>query len=84
MQLSLTGKQYLSSPNHIRYSFNLKHAPLTVIYIEPLHNGKLLNWSFNHEPLENQYGPPYFVYNVYSMNDAPMEFWLEIEVYKYL
>ncbi|XP_065367160.1 endoplasmic reticulum metallopeptidase 1 [Calliphora vicina] len=77
-ELTLTGKVYKTNTT-IRYNFSLKSADRIVIYIDPLANVNVRNWSFDPIPLQTNYKPPYFIYHVYSMVDTPLEFWIEIE-----
>lgn len=78
-ELTLTSKVYTDSGN-IHYKFSLKAADRVVIYIEPHSNNKVVDWSFNKVLLDEGYEAPYFAYHVYSMDDTPFEFWIEIEV----
>ncbi|KAM7344082.1 endoplasmic reticulum metallopeptidase 1 [Cochliomyia hominivorax] len=77
-ELKLTAKVFKANKK-IRYDFSLKAADRVVIYVDPLDKVKVLNWSFDTTPLTENYKTPYFIYHVYSMDDTPLKFWLEIE-----
>lgn len=78
-ELKLTGK-ILKSDSTIRYEFSLKSADRIVIYVDPLAKVNVTSWSFDPTPLKENYMTPYFIYHVYSMDNTPLKFWLEIEV----
>lgn len=50
------------------------------MFIQPLNDSKLVDWSFVKEPLEKKFKPPYFVYFSYALDPTPLRFNLEFEV----
>ncbi|XP_054738883.1 endoplasmic reticulum metallopeptidase 1 [Anastrepha obliqua] len=77
-ELKLTSKVYVTA-TRVRYGFSLKSADRIVVYIEPYPNTKVIDWSFNKTPLNENYTTPYFIYHLYSMDERPMTFWIEVE-----
>ncbi|XP_030388598.1 endoplasmic reticulum metallopeptidase 1 [Scaptodrosophila lebanonensis] len=65
--------------NKIRYEFSLKSVDRVVMYILPLEETKIINWSFDKTQLEEAHKPPYFIYHVYSLVEHPLDFWIELE-----
>lgn len=78
-ELKLTSKIYITE-TRVRYGFSLKSADRVVIYVDPYPNTKVVDWTFNRKPLKNNFSAPYFVYHVYSMDDRPLDFWIELDV----
>ncbi|XP_061401283.1 endoplasmic reticulum metallopeptidase 1 [Musca vetustissima] len=77
-ELKLLSKTY-QGPTKLLYQFSLKAADRVVIYIEPHAGNKIVNWSFNRVPLDEGFETPYFAYHVYSMDETPFRFWIEVE-----
>lgn len=77
-ELKLTSKIYITE-TRVRYGFSLKSADRVVIYVDPYPNTKVVDWTFNRKPLKNNFSAPYFVYHVYSMDDRPLDFWIELD-----
>uniref|UniRef100_A0A1I8P5N1 FXNA-like protease n=1 Tax=Stomoxys calcitrans TaxID=35570 RepID=A0A1I8P5N1_STOCA len=76
--LKLTSKTYIND-THVNYSFSLRSADRAVIYIDPHNKNKIVDWSFNRVMLDEGDKPPYFAYHVYSMDDTPFQFWIQVE-----
>lgn len=78
-ELKLTSKTYITE-TRVRYGFSLKSADRVVIYVDPYPNTKVVDWTFDKTPLNSNFSTPYFVYHVYSMDDRPLDFWIELDV----
>lgn len=78
-ELVLTSKEYYNTTK-IRFNFEVKGVDRIFITVEPLPNRKLTDWSFNRTPIEKQHSTPYYTYNIQSMIETPLVFWIEIEV----
>lgn len=50
------------------------------IFIDPINNAKLVDWTFTKEPLEKSLSPPHYVYWSYALDPTPLRFNLEFEV----
>lgn len=75
----VTAKNQISKTK-IRYDFELIGPDHMGIFVQPLNDGKIVNWSFHWTPLRMEWKPPYFVYFSYGINGDPLKFWIEIEV----
>ncbi|EDW09414.1 uncharacterized protein Dmoj_GI19044 [Drosophila mojavensis] len=62
-----------------RFEFSLKAGDRIVMYVDPLENVKITNWSFDETILVDGHTAPYFVYHVTSLVTEPYNFWLEFE-----
>ncbi|XP_030558018.1 endoplasmic reticulum metallopeptidase 1 [Drosophila novamexicana] len=67
------------SQNKKRYEFSLKAGDRIVMYVDPMENVKITNWSFDETVLVDGHTAPYFIYHVSSMVEEPYNFWLEFE-----
>jgi len=80
MNINLTqlSKQSLDG-NKVRYEYNLRASDRVMMYIDPLDNVKVTDWSFDHTPLVEKHTPPYLIYAIYSQTEEPLNFWVELE-----
>lgn len=76
--VKVVGKNQLSKTK-IRYDMELTGPDHMGIFINPLKDGKITNWSFHWTPLRMDWQPPFFVYFSYGVNGDALKFWLEIE-----
>ncbi|XP_037808187.1 endoplasmic reticulum metallopeptidase 1 [Lucilia sericata] len=67
------------SKTKLRYDMELTGPDHMGLFIRPVGDGKITNWSFHWTPLRMGWQPPYFIYFSYGVNGDPLKFWLEIE-----
>lgn len=68
------------SKTKLRYEVELTGPDHMAIFLRPVGDGKITNWSFHWTPMRMDWKPPYFIYFSYGVNGDPLKFWLEIEV----
>ncbi|EDW72283.1 uncharacterized protein Dwil_GK20800 [Drosophila willistoni] len=68
-----------NSPTNIQYTLEISGPDHCSIFIQPLNNSKLVDWSFTKEPLEQNIEPPYYVYWSYALDPTPLQFTMEFE-----
>ncbi|XP_067630291.1 endoplasmic reticulum metallopeptidase 1 [Eurosta solidaginis] len=49
------------------------------IFIAPVNDTKLVDWSYDRTPIKDNFKPPYFIYLSYALDPAPFRFHLEFE-----
>ncbi|XP_034654193.1 endoplasmic reticulum metallopeptidase 1 [Drosophila subobscura] len=80
MNIELTQVSKASvAANKIRYEFSLRASDRVMIYVDPLAQVKVSDWSFDKTPLDEAHTPPYLMYHIYSLTDEPFDFWVELE-----
>ncbi|CAD7014588.1 unnamed protein product [Ceratitis capitata] len=77
-EIELTFKTHITD-TRVRYGFSLKSADRVVLYVDPYPNTTVADWSFDLTPLKSKFPTPYFVYHFYSMDDRPLQFWIEMD-----
>lgn len=68
------------SETNIRFDLEISGPDHTSIFILPLNDTRLVDWSFTLEPLEQNFKPPYYVFWSYALDPKPLQFSLEFEV----
>jgi len=69
-----------SSDTNIKFDLEISGPSHTSIFILPLNDTKLVDWSFIREPIDTNVPPPYYVYWSYALDSKPLQFSLEFEV----
>lgn len=69
-----------NSDTNIRFDLEISGPDHTSIFILPLNDSKLVDWSFIRDPLDGNVKPPYYVYWSYALDPKPLQFSLEFEV----
>ncbi|XP_037952372.1 endoplasmic reticulum metallopeptidase 1-like [Teleopsis dalmanni] len=67
------------SKTKIRYEFELSGPDHMALFIKPLNDADIVNWSFHYTPLRMNWKPPYFIYFSYGVDGTPLNFWIEFE-----
>ncbi|XP_055917041.1 endoplasmic reticulum metallopeptidase 1 isoform X2 [Eupeodes corollae] len=78
--MRIISKEAVSATN-IKFQIEISGPDHMGIFIQPLDDANLVDWSFDKEPIDQQYTPPYFVYFSYGLDPAPLKFYLEFERY---
>ncbi|KAH8270873.1 hypothetical protein KR018_010625, partial [Drosophila ironensis] len=68
-----------SSATNIKFDLEISGPDHISMFILPLNDTKLVDWSFTKEPLEQNVKPPYYVYWSYALDPTPLQFSLEFE-----
>ncbi|EDW01024.1 endoplasmic reticulum metallopeptidase 1 isoform X1 [Drosophila grimshawi] len=76
--LKILNKESTSMTNII-FTLEVSGPDHTSIFIEPLDDAKLVDWTFTKEPLEKSLPPPHYVYWSYALDPTPLRFNLEFE-----
>lgn len=78
-KLEIIAKQQTSSRN-ILFTLEVSGPDHMSMFIQPLADAKLVDWSFTKVPLQENFETPYFVYFSYALDPTPLRFNLEFEV----
>lgn len=80
-QLTLISKAMNSSTNSMRYRFRLSGPPHMSIFIQPLNNVFVSDWSFITNMLDDpkEYQPPYHIFFSYGADSSPLDFYLDLK-----
>lgn len=80
--LKLVNKTLNTISNIIRYNFELSGPPHMSIFLLPLENVSVNDWSFLKKMLEDQetYQPPYHIYFSYGKDSAALNFYFDLKV----
>lgn len=70
-----------TSATNIKFQIQISGPDHMSMFIQPLEDAKLIDWSFNREPIEKQFTPPYFIYFSYGLDNSPLTFTIEFERY---
>ncbi|XP_059226147.1 endoplasmic reticulum metallopeptidase 1 [Stomoxys calcitrans] len=73
--LRIVSKQ-MSDPEEVVFELEIAGPNHMSIFIQPLENVTLADWSFTKEPLGENFEPPYYVYFSYAMDPSPLRFQL--------
>ncbi|XP_037954986.1 endoplasmic reticulum metallopeptidase 1 [Teleopsis dalmanni] len=76
--LKILSKERSSSTN-ILYTLEISGPDHMSLFINPVEDAKLVDWSFDKEPIEKGFSKPYFVYFSYALDPTPLRFILEFE-----
>lgn len=77
--LRIISKESTTATNVI-FTLEVSGPDHTSIFIDPVDDAKLVDWSFTKEPLELSLPPPHYVYWSYALDPTPLRFNLEFEV----
>ncbi|XP_075168832.1 endoplasmic reticulum metallopeptidase 1 [Haematobia irritans] len=66
----------MSDPEEIVFELEISGPNHMSIFIQPLENVTLVDWSFSKVPLEENFETPYYVYFSYAMDPSPLRFQL--------
>lgn len=77
--LKIYSKQRSSSTNII-FTIEVSGPDHMSLFIQPLADAKLVDWSFDKEPIQREFEPPYFIYFSYALDPTPLRFNLEFQV----
>lgn len=69
-----------TSPRQILFTVEVSGPNHMSLFIQPLSDAKLVDWSFTKIPLQEKFDPPYYVYFSYALDPTPLRFNLEFEV----
>lgn len=80
--LTLINKTLNAADSTIRYEFELKGPPHMSIFLLPLEDVTLTDWSFVKKLLQEpqNYPPPYHVYFSYGKDPTPLKFHFDFQV----
>lgn len=78
--MRIVSKEAISATN-IKFQIEISGPDHMGMFIQPLEDAKLVDWSFNREPIEKEYSAPHFVYFSYGIDATPLKFNLEFERY---
>ncbi|KAH8270811.1 hypothetical protein KR018_005495, partial [Drosophila ironensis] len=78
IDLSLDSKQSFDD-NTVRYDFSLKSNDRLMMYVAPLENVSITDWSLDTTPLNGTYSPPYLIFRLSAQIEDPFEFWIKIQ-----
>ncbi|KAH8321631.1 hypothetical protein KR074_010538, partial [Drosophila pseudoananassae] len=73
----------LESAGQRRFNFTLEGPSHMGIFINVKNDARILNWSFNDTLLRENEEPPFMVYFSYGLDDSPLEFTIDVEVFFY-
>lgn len=77
--LRILSKQRISNTNLI-ISLEVSGPDHMSIFIQPINDTKLIDWSLDRTPLRNNFTAPYFIYLSYALDPAPFRFHMEFQV----
>lgn len=80
-KMRIISKKQTSSRN-VLFTLEISGPDHMSMFIEPLNNTNLVDWSFTKIPIEEKFETPYFVYFSYALDPTPLRFNLEFEVSK--
>ena len=78
-KLEIIAKQQ-TSPRNVLFTLEISGPDHMSMFLQPLADAKLVDWSFNKLPLQEKFETPYFVYFSYALDPTPLRFNLEFEV----
>ncbi|XP_036332214.1 endoplasmic reticulum metallopeptidase 1-like, partial [Rhagoletis pomonella] len=78
-RLRILSKERISFTNLI-ISLEVAGPDHMSVFIQPMNDTKLVDWSFDRTPIQENFKTPYFVYLSYALDPAPFRFHLEFEV----
>uniref|UniRef100_A0A1A9W2G7 FXNA-like protease n=1 Tax=Glossina brevipalpis TaxID=37001 RepID=A0A1A9W2G7_9MUSC len=76
--LKIISKEQTSSKT-ILFTLEVAGPHHISIFIQPLHDVKLMDWSFTKVPLEQNFKTPYYLYFSYALDPTPLRFHLEFK-----
>ncbi|XP_037808190.1 endoplasmic reticulum metallopeptidase 1 [Lucilia sericata] len=77
-KMQIISKRQTTSRN-ILFTLEISGPDHMSMFIEPLKDTKLKDWSFTKIPIDEKFEPPYFVYFSYALDPTPLRFNLEFE-----
>lgn len=77
-QMSILSKERISLTNLI-ISLEISGPDHMSVFIDPMNDTKLVDWSFDRTPIKDNFEAPYFIYLSYALDPAPFRFHLEFE-----
>lgn len=80
--LTFLGKTVLESGTTARYNFELAGPPHMNVFVQPVGEAKVEDWSFVRDMLDDpaQFQPPYQVFFSYGTDDTPLKFHIDMFV----
>lgn len=78
-RLRILRKDRISSTNLI-ISLEVAGPDHMSIFINPMNDTKLIDWSLDRTPIKENFAAPYFIYLSYALDPAPFRFHMEFEV----
>ena len=78
-KIKLLKKTFNSNNNTARYEFELSGPPHMSIFLSPMDNVSIYDWSFLKELL-NKFEPPYHIYFTYGKHSTPLKFFVDFKV----
>lgn len=79
-KMQIISKRTTSSTN-VLFTLEISGPDHMSMFIEPVNNAKLVDWSFDKIPINEKFEPPYFVYFSYALDPTPLRFNLEFKVF---
>ncbi|KAH8300216.1 hypothetical protein KR044_011587, partial [Drosophila immigrans] len=68
------------SDTNIIFTLEITGPDHTSIFIDPVDDAKLVDWTFTREPLNKGLPPPHYIYWSYALDPTPLRFNLEFKV----
>jgi len=80
--LILLGKTIIENATKVRYEFELSGPPHMVLFIQPLKDVKVDDWSFIRNMLDEpeEYTLPYQIFFSYGKDNTPLKFHIDFVV----
>ncbi|XP_011190306.1 endoplasmic reticulum metallopeptidase 1 [Zeugodacus cucurbitae] len=75
-RLRILRKDSISTTNLI-ISLEVAGPDHMSIFIKPMNDTKLIDWSLDRTPIKQNFEPPYFIYLSYALDPAPFRFHME-------
>lgn len=69
-----------TSPTNVIFTLEVSGPHHTSIFLDPVDDAKLVDWSFTKDPLDLSLPPPHYVYWSYALDPTPLRFNVEFEV----
>lgn len=77
--LKMLGSSITLPQKTVKYEFEVSGPPHMNVFVQPVGDAVVSNWSFIPEVLERSQ-PPYYVFFNYGKDESPLKFFIELKV----